>query len=117
MRKKLSFTLGFLFFLTFFTFYFFLFALAATFKATLEYPADATVEPSSLNQLLNFTVNNTETASGINITQVNITLPSGFTFIEGYNGTAGNSTPTAFTFSLPNATWVNTTIIGFIQNG
>lgn len=90
-----------------------MYVLAANFESRVE---PNVTDAGLMNILLNFTVNNTETISGINITQVNITLPSGFTFISGYNGTAGNSTPTDFSFSSPNATWANTTPVGFIKN-
>ena len=88
--------------------------IAASFESNLNLNrADA-----GLNIFLNFTVSNNETTSEKNITQVNITLPSVASFVTGYNGTAGNSTPTSFSYTsvARNATWTNTTPTGFIQN-
>lgn len=71
------------------------------------------VNASTTNQILNFTIVNIN-ATG-NITQVNITLPSGFDFI------ASSNTTTAINTSFSNTTnavsWSNITEAGFVANG
>ena len=57
----------------------------------------------------NITVNNTDTESTANITEVNITIPSSFTFTAGSNGTdAGDHT---FTNTSTVLSWSNSTYI------
>lgn len=55
----------------------------------------------------NITVTNTDTGADANITQVNITLPNGFTFVSGTNGSNANGTFT----STGDLSWVNSTIL------
>jgi len=71
------------------------------------------VNASTTNQILNFTINNTNTTG--NITHVNITLPSGFTFIDNSNTTTAIGTNFSNTTNV--AIWVNTTAVGFVVNG
>ncbi|RKY02241.1 MAG: hypothetical protein DRP54_02200 [Spirochaetes bacterium] len=73
---------------------------------------NTTLESGTTEQL-NFTVNNTDPQ--LNITEVNITLPSGFSFISESNQTS--AADTSFYTVSPNLTWTNTTSSGFIQNG
>ncbi|MDI3544469.1 MAG: hypothetical protein PWQ28_750, partial [Candidatus Woesearchaeota archaeon] len=78
---------------------------------------NAIVTPTSINEdtevLLNFTINNTDTT--LNITQVNITLPTDFSFVDDTNGTsASNAT---FSNTTTTLNWTNTTTEGFIKNG
>jgi len=89
--------------------------LAATFESS---STPTTIDAGLVSVTINFSVNNTETTSGKNITQVNITLPAQFTFVTGYNGTVGNSSNVTFSYDSTgrNATWSNGTSIGFIQN-
>lgn len=79
---------------------------------------NAIVTPTSINEdtevLLNFTISNTETTN-VNITQVNITLPTGFSFVDGTNGTTAANTTFSNTTTILN--WTNTTPEGFIENG
>lgn len=78
---------------------------------------ESTVTPTSINEdtevLLNFTINNTDAT--VNITQVNITLPTGFSFIDGTNGTSASNLNFSNTSTTLN--WTNTTTEGFIENG
>jgi len=71
------------------------------------------VSASTTNQILNFTIVNTN-ATG-NITQVNITLPAGFGFIAVSNTTT--ATNTSFSNTTNAVSWTNTTTVGFITNG
>jgi len=82
---------------------------ASTFSSQVT---PSTLESGTTEQL-NFTVNNTD--SQLNITEVNITLPSGFSFISESNQTS--AAHTSFYTVSPNLTWTNTTPSGFIQNG
>lgn len=63
--------------------------------------------------IYNITINNTDTGQAANITQVNITLPTGFLFIPTYI-TTSNGTNAAGTFNNNSATnqvlnWINST--------
>ncbi|HLF53622.1 MAG TPA: hypothetical protein VI544_00405, partial [Candidatus Nanoarchaeia archaeon] len=77
--------------------------------------ASHVITPSSFNinedvsNLFNITVNNSDTLAAANITEVNITLPSSFTFITGTNGTdAGGH---AFTNTSTILTWSNSSAL------
>ena len=79
-------------------------ALAIFIQSVSAVPFNASVSPTSLNagqtnQLLNFTVENNGSA---NVGQVNITLPSGFSF-TGSSGTTSSS----YTFSSSPLGWSN----------
>ena len=75
----------------------------------------ASVAPTSVagnfNQLFNFTINNTDSSE--NVTQVNITLPGGFTFVGGTNATSASNNIFYSTSGV--MTWDNTTAPGFID--
>lgn len=75
------------------------------------------ITPKSANAsestLYNLTVSNTNTAD-VNFTQINITLPSGFSFVSSTNGTDSNS---SFSVSGSKLVWNNKTATGIIQNG
>jgi len=93
-------------------------AYAANFQAEVKappYPATIpqVVQAGLANQIFNFTVNNTDDSQ--NITQVNITLPSDFSFISDSNGTTALNTIFSSEASL--AIWTNTTPEGFVANG
>ncbi|MBI2005146.1 MAG: hypothetical protein HYS80_00075 [Candidatus Aenigmarchaeota archaeon] len=62
------------------------------------------------NQLVNFSVQNT---GGVNITQLNITLPPGFTF----TGTSGTTTPSSYTALSSTPSWTNSSSVGIVGNG
>ncbi len=70
------------------------------------------ISPSSFSvdvgasTLYNITVNNTDTGQNANITQVSITMPSSFTFVEGSNGTDSLS---VFTNTSTILSWTNST--------
>lgn len=75
----------------------------------------------SINQsqtlLLNITLNNTNSGQNGNVTQVNISLPSGFSFVGGSNGTS--ILYAAFTNTSSDLTWANSTrymVNGSINN-
>lgn len=77
----------------------------------------ASVTPTStdaglVNQTFNFTIN----ATSGNITQLNITLPPGFTFISGSNGTTASASLVNFTNISNILIWSNLTAQGFIDN-
>ncbi len=61
----------------------------------------------------NFSVNNTQAT--VNITEVNITIPSGFAFISDSNAT--DSTTTTFTNTSTILTWVNSSAAALVANG
>ena len=85
----------------------------ADFNSTVE---DNTVEAGAANVQLNFTINNTDASK--NITEVNITVPSAFTYIEDSNLTsADNISFSNSTSGITNLTWINTTNNGFVENG
>ncbi len=74
-----------------------------------------TSDPTGTNtgqssQLVNFSIQNTGT---INITQLNITLPPGFTF----TGASGTTTTSPYTASLSTPSWTNSSSIGIVGNG
>jgi len=69
---------------------------------------------SVTNQFLNFSVNNTASGS-FNVTQVNITLPTGFGFIAASNATTASNTTFYYVGNV--VSWSNTTSTGFVQNG
>jgi len=65
------------------------------------------------NQKLTFMINNTDMSE--NITQVNISLPNGFLFVN-----SSNQTTASFTYFYNVAgllVWTNNTVHGFISNG
>ena len=73
------------------------------------------IEPTSVksktsNQQLNLTVNLTEP---YNITQFNITIPSGFVFISGSNSTTASDS--VFSNTSDTLVWENTTVLGFVD--
>lgn len=60
-------------------------AYAASFYSSLEvYGSPGIVQAGAASQLFNFSVNNTDSSQ--NVTQVQISLPSGFNFISNSNG-------------------------------
>ncbi|MFH1978239.1 MAG: hypothetical protein ABIJ92_02855 [Candidatus Aenigmatarchaeota archaeon] len=89
--------------LTLFTSY----VLAGNFESS---SSPSTVESGATEVLLNFTINNN--ATGFNLTNVTLQLPSNFTFITDTNSTTGISTH--FTNTSSNITWgnISTWIIG-----
>jgi hypothetical protein len=77
---------------------------------------DSSVSPSVtdaglVNQTFNFTINNT---AATNITKLNITLPSGFSFIGSSNGTT--ATGASFDSTTSVLMWSNTTVEGFVNS-
>lgn len=65
----------------------------------------------SVNQLFNFTINNSNT-SGVNITQVNITWPSGVTYVQGSDGSTvpqGFYAPSQVDIQTNTIRWANNT--------
>jgi len=77
----------------------------------------ASASPNSLsastsNQLITFTVNNTDSTK--NITEVNITIPSGFVFIPTSNATTVSNVTFSNTTTI--VRWTNTTTEGFLLN-
>lgn len=68
----------------------------------------------------NISINLTDASAGLNITTVNITLPSGFTFTSGTNGTAnvtaGGPTVIIFTSAGSVLSWRNETLGIIINN-
>jgi len=62
--------------------------------------------------LYNITVNNTDSGQTANITQVNITIPDSFTFVDDSNGTDSLST---FINTSNTLSWTNST--GYVING
>jgi hypothetical protein len=83
---------------------------AADFSAT---PTPNTTESGASNVQLNFTINNTD--SEYNTTEINITIPLGFTFIEDSNITSASGSIFSNTSNV--LTWSNTTASGFLENG
>lgn len=67
----------------------------------------------SVNQHFNFTINNSD-STGANITQVNITWPSAFTFVSNTNGTTASNTIQMQ--NLSTSFWLNATPTGFVTN-
>lgn len=61
------------------------------------------------SQLVNFSIQN---IGSVNITQLNITLPPGFTF----TGTSGTTT-TSYTASTTSPSWINGSSVGLVGNG
>lgn len=81
-------------------------ALAVPFTPSAT-PSNA--EGGQSSQLVNFTIQN---IGSVNITQLNITLPPGFTF----TGTSGTTT-TSYTASTTSPSWINGSSIGIVGNG
>ncbi len=81
-------------------------AAAVTFTAS---SSPASVGSGQSSQLINFTVENT---GGINITQLNITLPPTFTF----TGTLGTTSTSPYTASSTIPSWTNSSSIGIVNN-
>jgi PGF-pre-PGF domain-containing protein len=108
MKKSLSLTITFILFGVFAAHIFYVWAASFSSSST-----PTTLESGASNQQLNFTVENTDSA--YNVTQVNITVPSGFVFIADSNSTTASDT--LFSNTSINLTWDNTTAIGFIENG
>ena len=82
--------------------------------AVTAVPFTPIVSPDGMNggqssQLLNFSVQN---SGSVNITQVNITLPPGFTF----TGSSGTTTTSSYTASTSTPSWVNTSSLGLVGN-
>jgi len=71
-----------------------------------------TVNSGTINQTLNFTITNNNATA--NITQVNITFPSGFTFVSDSNST--NATNWIFTSGTSSANWTNSSSVGIVAN-
>ena len=71
---------------------------------------------SSVNEssyaVYNFSVENTHATE--NITEVNVTLPTGFVFVASTNGS--NSTATTFTNTSTVLTWVNSSAVSLVEN-
>jgi len=78
---------------------------------------DESIIFSSVNEsgvaLYNFSVNNTQDAE--NITEVNVTLPSGFVFVVDSNAT--DVAATTFTNTSTVLTWVNSSAVPLVENG
>ena len=72
---------------------------------------DTGIEAGSPGVLFNLSINNTN--STLNMTRVNITLPQGFSFINGSNQTSANDT---FFQASPYPGWQNTTQQGIVAN-
>ena len=69
-------------------------------------------------QVYNITINNTDAGNAANITLVNITLPSGFTFKNGTNGTDSlTAANTIFTNTSSNLIWSNSSVDAYVING
>jgi len=68
------------------------------------------VEAGLSNQLLNFSIQN---IGSVNITQLNITLPNGFTF----TGTSGTTATSPYTSSSTTPSWINGSSIGVVGAG
>ncbi len=69
--------------------------------------------------VFNVTINNTDVGSSANITQVNVTLPSGFSFTADSNGTNALNSQIVFSNTSSVLTWKNTTyhvINGSVNN-
>lgn len=69
----------------------------------------------SSNTIFNISVNNTDAGQDANITQVNITLPSGFTLVSGTNGTDSASAHAFYNSSTRILSWTNYTT--YVING
>ncbi|MBI2543083.1 MAG: hypothetical protein HYW24_02775 [Candidatus Aenigmarchaeota archaeon] len=80
-------------------------AMAVTFTASSS-PTGGNVGNSS--QIINFSVANT---GSVNITQLNITSPSGFTYV------AHGTSTSLYTSSSSAPTWTNTSSVGIVGNG
>jgi len=80
----------------------------STYDGGLGFSFNETIE-----NLFNITINNTEVGSIANITQVNITIPSTFTFINGTNET--DAVQELFENTTTELSWTNSTI--FLING
>jgi hypothetical protein len=99
-------------------FFIWLFLLALSVPKAYSAPFTANVTPNklnylSLNVLLNFTISNTDTSK--NITRVNITFPSGFTFVSNSNSTTTSNW--TFSSSTSSANWTNATTTGIVRYG
>ena len=85
----------------------------STYDVALGFSFNETVTTS----VFNITVNNTYAGAVANITQVNITLPSTFTFIPSSQGQGENETVAIFTNTTTILTWTNATADWFLING
>lgn len=65
-----------------------------------------------VSTLYNITINNTDAGQTANITQINITIPDSFTFVDGSNGTDSLS---IFTNTSTILSWINST--EYVING
>jgi len=83
-------------------------AIAAHTITPTSYSTNETIQTT-----FNISINNTNAEQTANITSVNITLPSTFTFTAGTNGS--NATASLFTNASNTLSWTNTT--GYIING
>ncbi len=90
---------------------FFLILVNAAFAVSFTASSDPTgINAGQSNQLVNFSIQNT---GSVNITQLNITLPPGFTFTES----SGTTTTSPYTASSSTPSWTNSTSIGIVGNG
>ncbi len=107
----------FLFLALFLLSFFFYLTLAENFEASVTQnspsPCISCLEPG-IENFIKISINNTD--ASLNITQVNITLPSGFGFVKNSNGTTANES-SSFSCIEPNLTWSNISKVGFIKNG
>lgn len=76
--------------------------------------ASFTSRNEDVSSMFNFTINNTDTPTTANITQVNITFPAGFTFTDNTNFTNAPSTHT-FSNNATTLSW-NLTTPGLVTN-
>lgn len=79
----------------------------------------SSVDPSNINEdvsyLFNFTINN-NFGESVNLTHVNVTLPTGFSFTS-FDTNGSSSTIVNFTNSTGNVLiWTNSTVNGFVVN-
>lgn len=65
------------------------------------------------SNLYNITLNNTDTSAGANITQINITLPSNFTFVAG----TANASALFYNFTNTSSILSFTNVTGLVGNG
>ncbi len=91
----------------------FLFLMTLVFAMHNITPSRVSVNQDVVN-LFNITINNTDV--GINITQVNLTLPATFTFITHTNGTNQTFTGSDFVNTSNTLSWSNLTG-GYVVNG
>lgn len=101
----------------FFTYFCFLFLAGVFALHVVTNTVNGGTNFSTVNEdfstLYNLTLNNTDASAGANITQINITLPSNFTFIVG---TANASAP-FYNFSNSSSILSFTNITGLVGNG